>query len=415
MNKRGMTRRDFGKLGLAASFAAWTGRKAAAQTNSDTLRVGVIGCGGRGTGMAVNMLDERNENVQLIALADVFEDRLNSCRNTLENHQNEAISGRVNVDDEHCFVGLDAYQRLLETDVDVVLDCCPPYIRPKHVEAIVDAGKHVFAEKPVAVDPAGVRRIIAAADKAEEQGLSFVAGTQWRHDQRRVETMERLHDGAIGEILVMQADRCGGFPFFREPEDDWSDLEFRIRNWLPYNWTGGANIVEQAIHHLDIINWVADAPPESVFASGGRAWLPDGELYGDIWDNFSCDYQYPGGVHMYHFSRWYPSGTDSQSGERIVGTEGVSNAQDMGEPGIASTVQQFLDLTNSIRGDGPYYNEGRRISYSTLTAVMGRMSAYTGRRILWEEAMESDLSLVPDELDFDLEYPVDPVPVPGDA
>ncbi|MFO7774810.1 MAG: Gfo/Idh/MocA family oxidoreductase [Candidatus Hydrogenedentota bacterium] len=411
MNERGMTRRDFGKLGAAATFAAWTGRKAAAQTNSDTLKVGLIGCGGRGTGMATNMLDERNENVQLIALADVFEDRLNSCRNALENNEN--VAARVNVDDGHCFVGLDAYRQLLETDVDVVMNCCPPYIRPEHLEATVEAGKHIFAEKPIAVDPVGVRRVIAVADKAEEEGLSFLTGTQFRHDSRRIQTIEQIHEGAIGDVVALTTYYCGNLPWARGREEGWSDLEYRLRNWLVLNWVGGSNIVEQAIHGLDVMNWVMDGPPRSVLGSGARSWLPKEEQYGDIWDNFTCNYEYPDGTQMYHLSRWWP--TDGQGGERIVGTEGESNTQDMGEPSITSTVQQFIDLTNSIRGEGPYYNEGRRIANSTLTAIMGRMSAYTGKRILWEEAMESDVSLVPDELDFDLEYPLGSIAVPGEA
>ncbi|MFO7774879.1 MAG: Gfo/Idh/MocA family oxidoreductase [Candidatus Hydrogenedentota bacterium] len=415
MNERGMTRRDFGKVGVAAGFAAWTARKAAAQTNSDTLRIGLIGCGGRGSGAARDMLNERNENVQLIALADVFEDRLNGTRNNLENHDNEAISGRTNVDDDHCFVGLDAYQRLLETDVDVVIHGTPPYARPQHIEAIIDAGKHLFTEKPAAVDPVGIRRVIAAADKAEEEGLSFVAGTQRRHQQEYIETIEQIQDGAIGEILAMQAYWAGGLPFARERQDGWSDLEYRIRNWIPYCWTSGSNIVEQHVHNLDIMNWVKNDHPQSVFASGGRAWMPEEERYGDIWDNFSCDFEYADGTHMYSFSRWWPGGSDGSVHEHVVGTEGESNCRDMGESGINPYVQEHIDLVNSIRGDGPYYNEGRQVAYSTMCAIMGRMSAYTGRRILWEEAMESDHSIVPDELDFDLEYPVDPVPVPGDA
>lgn len=414
MNKQGITRRDFAKVGLAASFAAWTARRAAAQTNADTLKIGLIGCGGRGTGAARDILNERNENVQLIALADVFEDRLNGCRNSLENDGNEAISGRTNVDDDHCFVGLDAYQRLLETDVDVVLNATPPYATPYHIEAIIDADKHVFAEKPVAVDPAGIRQVIAAADKAEEQGLSFVAGTQRRHQQEYVQTIEQIHDGAIGEVLAMQAYWCGGYPWSRGREEGWSDLEYRIRNWNFYCWTSGANIVEQHVHNLDVMNWVKNDHPQSVFASGGRAWLPEEEIYGDIWDNFSCDFEYPDGTHMYSFSRWWPGGTDGSVHERVTGSEGVSSCTDMGESGINPYVQEQINLVNSVRNEGPYYNEGRQIAYSNLAAIMGRMSAYTGRRILWEEAMESDLSLVPDELDFELEYPVGPIPVPGE-
>ncbi len=413
----GISRRDFGKLSLAAGVSVLSARGALAETNSETLKIGLIGCGGRGTANAINMLNERNENVQLIALADTFEDRLNSCRNRLENHDSEAVAGRTHVDDGHCFVGLDAYQQLLETDVDIVLDCSPPYARPYHVDAIVDAGKHIFAEKPISVDPVGARQVIAAADRAEEQGLTFVVGTQKRHQREYIETIEQIQDGALGDIVMMRAYFCVGIPHARERQDGWSDLEYRIRNWIPNNWTSGANIVEQHVHNIDVINWVmGDEPPQVAFASGGRAWLTEDERYGDIWDSFTVDYEYPNGVHMFSFSRWWPQGTASSVFDQVTGTEGQSNCIDLASgSGIDPSIQEHLDLVNSVRGDGPYLNQGRRMAYSTLTALMGRMAAYTGERITWDDVMNSDLSIVPETLDFDADYPLPPVPVPGQA
>ncbi len=410
-DKGRISRRDFGKVSAAAGFAVLSARAARADTNVDTLKVGLIGCGGRGTGAAGDILTG-NQNMQLIALADTFEDRLNNCRERLENHENPQVAGQVNVDDGHCFVGLDAYQRLLETDVDVVLQATPPYATARHIEAIIDAGKHIFSEKPIAVDPVGVRRVMAAADKAEEQGLSFVAGTQRRHAKEYVETIKQIQDGAIGEIVAMRAHWLGGIPFAHEREEGWSELEWRIRNWIPHNWTCGANIVEQHIHNLDVMNWVKGDHPAAVVASGGRAWMPETDQYGDIWDNFSCEYEYADGVRMYSFSRWWPRGGATSLLEEVMGSQGKSNCRDMAETGIEPMVQEHINLVNSIRNEGPYFNEGRQVAESTLTALMGRMSAYTGERVTWEDAMNSDLSLDPGELDWDREYPVPPIAVP---
>ncbi len=408
-----ISRRDFGKVSAAAGFAALTARAARAETNVDTLRVGLIGCGGQGTNNITSFL-QGNENVQVIALADTFEDRLNSCRERLEGHDNPQVAGQTNIDDAHCFVGLDAYQQLLETDVDVVLQATPPYATARHIEAIIDAGKHIFSEKPIAVDPVGVRRVMAAADKAEEQGLSFVAGTQRRHAIDYIETIKQIQDGAIGDIVAMRAHWRGGIPFALEHEEGWSDLEWRIRSWIPHNWTSGANIVEQHIHNIDVMNWVKGDHPTSVVASGGRAWLPDEDRYGDIWDNFSCEYEYADGTRMFSFSRWWPRDAAGGVFEEVMGSEGVSNCRDMAESGVDPYVQEQINLVKSIRNEGPYINEGRQVAESTLTAMMGRMSAYTGQRVSWEEALESDLSLDPGELDWDRDYPVPPVPSPAD-
>jgi predicted dehydrogenase len=412
VRQSGMTRREFAKVTAAAGAAVLAARQGKAQTKSDTLKVGLLGCGGRGTGATMQML-EGNENVLLVAMADLFQDRLDSSRKSIATHEDERIRSKCAVDDDHCFVGLDAYKRILATDIDIVIEGTLPYSRPRHVEAAVEAEKHIFAEKPAAVDPVGVRQVMAAANKARELGLSFVAGTQRRHDKAYQETIDKIHNGAVGEIVALRAYWCGSLPFVRDREEGWSDLEHRVRNWYNYCWLSGDNIVEQHVHNLDVCNWAMGNHPVSVFASGGRTWKPNEEKYGDLFDHFSCDYEYPGGAHMTSMSRhWYNA--DSAVFEEVAGTKGRSNCHDMSEGSdVESLVQEHIDLVKSIRGEGPYLNEGVRVAESTLTAIMGRMSAYTGLRVTWEEALNSDLRLVPEDLSFDRAYPVGPVPRPG--
>ena len=413
--KSGMTRRDFAKVSTVASFAILSSTAASAKANSDTLKVGLLGCGGRGGGAAVNML-EGNDNVQLIAMADVFEDKLKSKRDEIKKHKNPAVSSKCLVEDDHCFVGLDAYKEILKTDIDILIEGTLPYRRPLHVEAAIDAKKHVFTEKPAAVDPEGCRRIMAAADPAAELKLSLVAGTQRRHQKEYVETIKKIQDGAIGDILSMRAYWCGGLPFARERVAGCNDLEYCIRNWYGFCWIAGDSITEQHVHNLDVCNWVMGGPPARVFAMGGRTWKPKEEKYGDIYDHFACDYEYENGVHMTSFCRHWQKCAEGVF-EDVVGTKGRSDCRRLPdfkpEGGIDPYIQEHKDLVASITGTGPYLNEGRRVAESTLTAIIGRMSAYTGQVVNFKKALETDLNLVPADLAFDKPYPVGPVPAPG--
>lgn len=413
--REGLTRRDFAKWSAAAGFAVVAGNAFAAKKNSDTLKVGLIGCGGRGTGAAENML-EGNDNVLLTAMADVFEDRLKSSLDRLSGSKKENVASKVAVDPGHCFTGFDAYKQLLETDVDIVIHGALPYCRPQHITAIIDAGKHLFTEKPVAVDPEGIRMVMAAADKAKEKKLSLVAGTQRRHQKEYVETVKRIQDGEIGDIMAMRAYWCGSLPFCHKRKAEWNDLEYRLRNWYAYCWVAGDNIVEQHVHNLDVMNWVMGGPPKRVFAMGGRSWKTPEERYGDIFDHFACDYEYENGVRMTSFSRHWKGSAEGVF-EEVVGSKGTSNCRMIGkekvEGGIDPYIQEHIDLVASVRGTGPYLNEGRQVAESTMTAIMGRMSAYTGQNVLYSKALETDLNLVPKEFDFTKPYPVGPVPNPG--
>lgn len=408
-----LTRRQFNKAAAIATFAVISKNINAAETNSDTLKIGLIGCGGRGFG-AVKDCMEGNENIKIVALADVFEDRLKECRKKLESMQGRNYAGKVAIDDGHCFVGLDAYKKILETDINVVIHATPPYARPKHIEAIVDAGKHVFTEKPLAVDPAGVRRVMKAIQKAKEKNLCFQTGTQRRSSNAYRETIKKIQDGAIGDIIAARVYWNGDLPFCHDRKPEWSDLEYRLRNWYNQIWTCGDNIVEQHIHNIDIINWIMGTHPVKVVASGGRAWKPREEKYGDLWDHFECDFEYPNGVHMFSFSRhWKNSKNDVF--EEVFGTKGKSKCNDMGKDTINPYVQEHIDLIKAIRGQAPYLNTGMECAESTMTAIMGRMSAYTGKELTWDEALNADLSLVPEDLDWNKPYPIGPIPVPGEA
>ncbi len=407
----GLTRRDFARTSFLAGAAALAAAHAtAADLATDTLKIGLLGCGGRGSADLVRML-AGNPNVKVIALGDLFQDHLDTFRKEFETHKAEEVRSKVDIKDDHCFVGWDACERILKTDIDILMDTCTPYARPKHIEAAAAAGKHIFAEKPIAVDPAGVRCFMKAMEAHKAKGLSMLAGTQFRHDGARIETLKKIQDGAIGEIKALRSFYCGGLPFVVERDPKWSDLEYRLRNWYNYCWCSGDNIVEQAIHGIDHCNWVMGGPPESVFASGGRSWKPLTEMYGDLWDNFSCDYTYPNGVHLAQYCRHW-DGCDGAGDISLTGTTGVSNGLDMSNWQGDSTIQEMVDLVNSIRGTGPHVHDGQRIAESTITAIMGRMSGYTGKRVTFKEILESDLSIVPDPLSFDMALPVGPIPVP---
>ncbi|MFO7973499.1 MAG: Gfo/Idh/MocA family oxidoreductase [Candidatus Hydrogenedentota bacterium] len=413
-SKNRVTRRDFGKVTAAAGTFAVLGAKGASAADKP-LKVGLLGCGGRGTQDTMNML-AGNDGVELVAMADIFEDHLEARRKQLAEHNNPDISSKVKVKDSMCFVGWDAYQQILDTDIDIIMETCTPFIRPKHIEAAVEAGKHIFCEKPVATDTHGLQRFRKAMETHKAKGLSMVAGTQFRHDKARIETMEKIHGGAIGDVVGMQCYYCGSLPFVVKRNPEWSNFEYQLRNWYNYRWTCGDNIVEQAIHGIDVCNWAFNGPPASVFSSGGRAWKPEIEMYGDMYDHFSCDYIYKNAkgqdIHVAHYSRHWDN-VDGRGGVQIIGSNGFSNGLDMGEKGMNDSIQEQVDLVNSIRETGPYWHDGERIANTTLTAMMGRDSAYTGRAISWEDALAMDEKWVPDDLNWDKVMPMPmAVPVP---
>jgi predicted dehydrogenase len=402
--------------GAAVVMATSMGVNVAYAAGTDKLRIGLIGCGGRGTGAARDCL-KACENVQLVAMADAFRDRIEGACKELSG----LPSDKYAVTPESCFVGLDAYQKLIDSDVDLVILATPPGFRPIHIRAAVEAGKHVFSEKPVATDAPGVRSVIESAQIAKRKNLGFVAGTQRRHDLGYRQVIGRLHDGAIGEIVAGNCYWNQGGLWMKPRQPDWSDLEWELRNWLYFTWLSGDHIVEQHIHQLDVMNWAMSATPVSAYGMGGRQVRTD-PAYGQIFDHFAIEFEYPGGVRISSMCRQI-DGTDSRVSEYLVGTKGNSDLASMirgpaafryKAPSDAQTPyeREHADLVASIRSGDPL-NEAKQVAESTLTAIMGRMSAYSGKLVTWDEALNSSEVLMPQTLAFGPTLPVAPVAMPG--
>jgi len=393
--------------------------------NGPELKAGLIGCGGRGTGAAIQFL-EAGPNLKVTALGDVFADRLQSCRDRLLDQKNNEVG------DENCFVGFDAFQRVIDSGVDVIILATPPFFRPEHFAAAVNARKHVFMEKPVAVDPTGARSIMASARKAESMGLSVVTGTQRRHQRDYANTYARVAAGAIGEIVSANCYWNQGKLWHRDPNAEWTEMEYMIRNWVNWCWLSGDHIVEQHVHNLDVINWFTGKHPVQAVGFGSR----HRRVTGDQYDNFSVDFVLDNGVHIHSMCRQI-NGCENNVSERIQGSEGVTNCQNtIMDPGgqeiwtysyplnedgqesnsvkVSPYVQEHIDLVTAIRTGQPF-NEAENTAISTMVGIMGRISSYTGKLVTWDEMMNSDIKLGPKVFEFGpVDIPKD-VPVPGEA
>jgi len=436
-----LTRRQFLERSslAAAGTAALTGFpfiQTGHAAPDDPIRIGLIGCGGRGTGAIADALGAatdvnypsagyhtenisagatlRNANVKVVALADVFPDRLNSCREQIRKLG-------IEVPNEHCFTGFDSHQKLLAVpEINYVLLTTPPHFRPAHLKAAIEAGKNVFVEKPVAVDGPGVRMVLEAGEMAREKKLGIVAGTQRRHMRSYNETIKRLQDGAIGDILCARAYWNGGVIWVVERQPGWSDMEWQLRNWNYFTWLSGDHIVEQHVHNLDVINWAMNAHPIKALAMGGRQARPN-QNYGHIYDHFAVEYEYPNGARMFSQCRQM-NGCEGKVEEAVVGTKGTSNCKDWIRPKegqvwrfrdkeVNPYQQEHQNLIDSIRAGKPI-NEAKAIAESTLTGIMGRESAYTGRTVEWEQAFNSTMRLGPEKYEMG-NLPFPEVPMPG--
>ena len=432
------TRRSFLGRSLAAGAAASAltilRPELVRGAGKERLRAGLVGCGGRGTDAAIDLLTA-DPNVELVSMGDIFEDKLQKSLANLRDpnflmdaspkhaaeftHQPlaelvDSVRKRVNVDPEHSFISFDAYQKVLASDIDVVLLCTPPGHRPEHFEAAVNAGKHIFTEKPIATDPVGTRRFMAAVKKAEEAKLSVVAGTQRRSQKEYIETVQKIRDGALGEVVSLSATYLSGPVLHVDHRDPaWGDMEWEHRDWYSFVWICGDQMVEQHVHTIDFCNWVMGAHPVKVVASGGVAWRPREELYGNIYDHLTADFVYPNGVHLYSACRQYPKGCYRRVWNTVVGSKGQSDGIDMGSAGLDPYVQDHVRLVNSIRGYIPYTNDGMAVAESTMTCIMGREAAYSGMEITWDMIMASKQDLQPKTLDYKLAMVVPPVAVPG--
>jgi predicted dehydrogenase len=374
--------------------------------NSDTLKVGLIGCGGRGTG-AANQALNADSNVVLTHMADVFDDRMELSFNSLKNEHGD----RVKVAKENKFVGFDGAKKVIESDVDVVLLATPPCYRPKMLEMAIDAGKHVFCEKPMAVDAPGVRRVLAAAQKAREKNLSLVSGFCWRYHTPKRETFGKILDGAIGNVHTVYNTYNTGALWLRDTQPDWSPIKKKMRNWLYYSYLSGDHIVEQAIHSIDMMSWaLGDMKPVKATGTGGRQSRIEPE-YGNIYDHFAIVYEYENGVKGFHFSRQQKDCSNSygveamgDNGHAVVdcirGRHTIIGKEDWRYRGDSNDMyqQEHDELFASIRAGKPM-NDGEWMAQSTMLGIMGRMVAYTGQTITYEEALNSQQVLAPDDLD----------------
>ncbi len=442
-----LTRRSLLRTSSVAAPAAFSIVKPrmVRATGKETVKAGLVGCGGRGTRAIFEMM-AATENVELTAMADIFEDKLESSlrrlrtadprelkrlagqtsirdgkphKLTVEELQKE-VPARIKVAPDKHFVGRDAYARLLETDVDVVLLITPPGHRPLHFEAAVDAGKHVFIEKPIATDPVGARRVMTAGRKARDRGLTVVSGTEMRYTPKFIETREQIQAGAIGDIVATYAYWFGN-AIFHAPErkPGWSEIEWQHRNWYSFVWICGDQLVEQSVHFIDMLDWMMESHPVKAIANGGRAWRQDDNpVHGDVFDIMDVEFTYPNGVTLTSMSRHYPryDHLPRRTGPKLVGGKGQSNGSDLArttEEVVGGMKEQAL-LADSIRGDGPYINNTQEVAESTMVCIMGREAAYSGQEITWDQVMVSQLDLYPKDLSPGADIPVPKPRVPGE-
>ena len=381
----------------------------------EKLRAGLIGAGVRGRQAVVDLLTA-DPNVEVVAMGDLFEDKLESNLAWLKDQNRfPKTFDRVKVDAEHRFTGFDAYKKIIASELDIVMLCTPPGYRPLHFEAAVEAGKHVFCEKPFGTDPVGVRRFMAAAKKSEEKKLSVVSGAQRRFQREYVESVEKLQNGAIGDLRAAYA-YWVGTPIIQQPkgrDPKWGDMTWQHRNWFNFVWLGGDQIVEQHLHNIDVINWVMGTHPTSVVATGGAAWRHKDVANGNIYDHISADFEYPSGLRLSSYCRQFPKGLYTNVSELLIGAKGKSNCRDLGSKDINPYVAEHVALVKSIRGDGPYINHSMPVAESTMTCIMARESAYSGEAITWEQIMNSTLDLSPKEFGYDTKMEAPPLPVPG--
>ena len=418
-------------VGAAGAVVAPSLARSAHAFGSDTIKIGLVGCGGRGTGASINAMKTKSGNVELVAMADAFQNRLDAAvKNCSKDHK-----GQVRVPKDRQFVGFNAYEKVLESDADLVILATPPGFRPLHFEKAVEAGKHVFMEKPVAVDAPGVRRVLRASELAKQKGLAVQVGLQRRHERAYRETIEQLHGGLIGDLIHTRVYWNGGGVWIRPRVDGETELQYQMKNWYYFNWICGDHIVEQHIHNIDVANWLMNDYPVTAQGMGGRQ-VRTGLDTGQIFDHHAVEFTYANGHRLLSHCR-HQKGCWNSVGEYTHGTKGHANIgkgqifdkngklifKCKDGPGQRGGHQQeHHDFFADLR-DGKIPNEGEYGAKSTFTAILGRMATYSGKEIAWKDAINSNISLCDVDALNDMENDVAPVlpdedgnypiPVPG--
>lgn len=420
LDRRQFMKKTAAAAGTVAAFSILSSANADTKATGETLKVGLIGCGGRGTGAAREAL-LADKNVKLVAMADTFKEQITGAREKLRKSE---AGDRVVVDDGHMFDGLDGYKQLIEL-CDVIVHATSPGFRPLHMRAIAEAGKHCFLEKPVAVDPVGLRSVMESSKILKDKGKCLVSGLCYRYHFAKQDIIQQIHGGKIGDVLTMQTSYNTGGLWHKGRQPEWSEMEYQVRNWLYFDWLSGDHINEQHIHSLDKIMWVMnDEPPVKCTASGGRAQRTDPK-YGNIYDHFSTVYEWANGARCFSSCRQWES-TSTDVSDWITGTQGTAELQSHSikfrdgstwahEPKGEDNMYQneHNHLFAGIR-NGDVLNDGDYMCKSTLMAIMGRMSAYTGKTLTWDQMMASKLDTFPKDLKWG-DNPVNPVPVPGET
>ncbi len=382
----------------------------------DEIRVALVGCGGRGTGAAVQALENSaGARIKVVAMADAFRNRLDTAYRVLTKRRPE----QVVVPEERKFVGLDAYQKAIDCDIDMVLLCTPPGFRPAQFEAAVEAGKHVFMEKPVATDAPGVRRVMAANEKAKQKQLLVAVGHHLRHEVKHLEMIDRINEGAIGEVQFLRAyfNSAGVWVNPRQPGE--TEMQHQVRNWYYFTWLSGDHLVEQHVHDLDVCNWVMQGPPIEARGAGGRQ-VRVGPQYGEIFDHHSVEFTYPGGVKMFSYCRHIPKCWNSFS-QHIHGDRGTINIEGHGAAELLVSGAEPVKVLRGPDGhqtehdrlfaallEGRPYNEADYGASSTMTAILGRMASYSGQIVSYEDGLNSQVDLCPESMTWDADTPVKP-------
>jgi predicted dehydrogenase len=428
MDKKASPRREFLKTSalLVAGAGAWAGTRGRALAvhagGSDLLRIGLVGCGARGSGAAAQAL-AADPNIKLVAMADLFQDRLSAALATLK--ASADVGKKVDVPAERRFVGIEAYKALMAAGLDVVLLAAPPHFRPAHLKAAVAAGLHVFAEKPVAVDAPGVRSVLATCRQAKQKNLTIVSGLCMRFYYGFRELVARIHDGALGEIHTLQASDFRGPVWVRKREPAWSDMEWQLRNWLYFTWLSGDCVLEQHIHFLDVCAWImGDRYPARAIGMGGRQ-VRTGPEYGHVYDHHSVVFEYENGARLFSNIRQIGNCTNDSSAwavgskgraefhERTGGMNLRAAGGNWTYRGAINNIYQTEhdEMYAAIRSGKPLYH-GDYMAKSTLLGVLGRMASYTGQAVTWEQALASTEDLTPPSYAWG-PLPVPPVAMPG--